>query len=234
MLFCPSLSLGVCSNSHPLSRWCHPTISSSVVPFSSCLQSFPASGSFPMSCLFPSGGQSIGASSSASVLPMNNQDWFPIRLTDLVSLQSKGLSRVLHHHSSKASILWCSPFIMVQFSHQYMTTGKTIAMTIQIFFQKVMSLLLNTLPSFVITSLPMSNSLLILWLQALSAILLEPKKRKSVTVSNFSPSICHEVIGSDATILVFICGCWYFSWQSWFQLMIHPTQHFALYTLHAS
>ena len=94
MLFCPSLSLGVCSNSHPLSRWCHPTISSSVVPFSSCLQSFPASGSFPMSCLFPSGGQSIGASSSASVLPMNNQDWFPIRLTDLVSLQSKGLSRV--------------------------------------------------------------------------------------------------------------------------------------------
>ena len=80
---CPSLSPGVCSNSCPLSWWCHPTISSSVVPFSSRLQSFPASGSFPMNQLFASGGQSIGASASASVLPMNIQDWFPLGLTGL-------------------------------------------------------------------------------------------------------------------------------------------------------
>ena len=91
---CPSLSPGVCSNSCPLSQWCHPTISSSVIPFSSCLQSFPASGAFQMSQFFTSGGQSIGVSASASVLPMNIQDWFPLELTDLISLQSKGLSRV--------------------------------------------------------------------------------------------------------------------------------------------
>ena len=82
------------SNSCPLSRWCHPTISSSLVPFSSCLQSFPASASFPMSQLFTSGGQNIGVSASASVLPMNIQDWFPLGWSDLISLQSKALSRV--------------------------------------------------------------------------------------------------------------------------------------------
>ena len=91
---CPSLSLGVCLNSCPLSQWCHPTISSSVVPFSSCLKSFPASGSFLMSWLFASGGQSIGASVSTSVLPMNIQGWFPLGLIGLISLLSKGLSRV--------------------------------------------------------------------------------------------------------------------------------------------
>ena len=85
---------GVCSNSCPLRQWCHPAISSSVTLFSSCLQSFPASRSFPMSQFFPSGGQSTGASASASVLPMNIQDWFPLGLTGLISLQSKGLSRV--------------------------------------------------------------------------------------------------------------------------------------------
>ena len=91
---CPSLSPGVCSNSCPSSRWCHPTISSSVVPFSSCLPSFPASGSFLMSQLFASSGESIGGSASASVLPMNIQDWLPLGLTGLISLHSKGLSRV--------------------------------------------------------------------------------------------------------------------------------------------
>ena len=89
---CPSPSPGVCSNSCPLSQWCHPTISSCVVPFSSCLQSFPASGSFQMSQFFSSGGQSIGASASAPVLPINIQGWFPLRLTSLISLLSKGLS----------------------------------------------------------------------------------------------------------------------------------------------
>ena len=91
---CPSLYPGACSNSCPLSRWCHPTISSSVVPFSSCLQSFSASRSFQMSEFFASGGQSIGVSDSASVLPMNVQDWSPLEWTGWISLQSKGLSRV--------------------------------------------------------------------------------------------------------------------------------------------
>ena len=91
---CPSPAPETYSNSCPLSWWRHPTISSSAIPFSSCLQSFPASGTFPMSQLFTSGGQSIGISASASVLPMNIQDWFPLRLTDWISLQSKGLSRV--------------------------------------------------------------------------------------------------------------------------------------------
>ena len=91
---CPSPSPEACSNSCPLSRWCHPTISPSVVPFSSCFQSFPASGSFPMSQLSASGGQSIGASASASVLPMNIQDWFPLGLIGWISLQSNWLSRV--------------------------------------------------------------------------------------------------------------------------------------------
>ena len=91
---CPSSTPRAYSNSHPLHRWCHPTVSSSVIPFSSRLQSFPASGSFPMSQFFTSGSQSIGVSASASVLPMNIQDWFPLGLTGWISLQSKGLSRV--------------------------------------------------------------------------------------------------------------------------------------------
>ena len=91
---CPSPTPRACSNSCPLSPWCHATISSSVVPFSSCLQSFPASGSFLISQFFASGGQSIGALASASVLPMNIQGWFPLGLTSFISLQSKGLSRV--------------------------------------------------------------------------------------------------------------------------------------------
>ena len=100
---CPSPTPGACSDSCPLRRWCHPTISSSVVPFSSHLQSFPASGSFPGSQFFASGGQSIGVSASASVLPMTIQDWFPIGWTDWISLQSKRLSRVfsnttVHNH----------------------------------------------------------------------------------------------------------------------------------------
>ena len=91
---CPSPTPGVYSNSCPSSQWCHPAISSSVIPFSSCFQSFPASGSFPMSQFFTSSGQSIGVSASASVLPMNTQDWSPLGWTSWISLQSKGLSRV--------------------------------------------------------------------------------------------------------------------------------------------
>ena len=92
-----------------------------VIPFSSCLQSFPASGSFPMSQFFASGGQSIGVSASISVLPMNIQDWFPLGLTGLITMQSMELSSLLQHHSSKASILQCSSFFIVQLSHPYMT-----------------------------------------------------------------------------------------------------------------
>ena len=94
---CPSPTPGVCSNSRPSSRWCHPAISSSVVPFSSCPQSLPASVSFPLSQLFAWGGQSIGVSASASALPMNTQDWSPLGWTGWISLQSKGLSRVFSH-----------------------------------------------------------------------------------------------------------------------------------------
>ena len=118
---CPSLSPRVRSNSCPLNQWCHPTISSSVTPISSCPQSFPASGSFPVSQLFTSGGRSIGAAALASVLPVNVQDWFPLGLTGLISLLSKGLSRVFSN-SSKASILQHSAFFMVQLStsvHDY-------------------------------------------------------------------------------------------------------------------
>ena len=102
---CPSQTPRACSNSCPSSRWCYPTILSSLVPFSSCLQSFPASRSFPMSQFFASGGQSIGASASASVLPMNSQNWFPLGLTGLIFLLYKGLLSLPQHHSSKASIL---------------------------------------------------------------------------------------------------------------------------------
>ena len=110
---CPSSTPGACSNSGPSSWWCHLTISSSVVPFSSCLQSFPASGSLPMSQFFASGGQNIGTSASASVLPMNIQDWFLLGLTGWISLQSKGFSRVFcstrvlkHHFFSVQPSLW--------------------------------------------------------------------------------------------------------------------------------
>ena len=113
-LLCPSSTPGAYSNSCHLNQICHPTISSSVVPFCSCLQSFPASGSFPMSQLFASGGQNTGVSGSASVLPMNIQDWFPLGWTGWISLQSKGLSRVFsQHHNSKASIPQCSAFFIV-------------------------------------------------------------------------------------------------------------------------
>ena len=143
---CPSPTPGVYPNSCPLSRWCHPTSSSSVVPFSSCSQSFSASGSFQMSQLFAWAGQSTGVSALTSVLPKNTWDWSPLEWTGCISLQSKGLSRVgvLQHHSSKASILQRSAFFTVQLSHPYMTTGKTIALTRRTFVGKVMSLLFNS------------------------------------------------------------------------------------------
>ena len=161
-LLCPSPIPRAYSNSCPSRWWCHSTISSSVVPFLSCLQFFPASGSFPMSKFFTSGGQSIGVSASASVIPMNIQDWFPLGWTGWNSLQSQRLSSLLQHHSSKASILQHSAFFIVQLSHPYMTTGKTIALTRQTFVSKVISLLFNMLSRLVISFLPRSKHLLII------------------------------------------------------------------------
>ena len=186
--------LPVYPDSCPLSPWCHPTISSSLVPFSSCLQSFPAWGSFLMSQLFTLGSQSIGVSASTSVLPMNTQDCSPLGWTGLISLLSKGLKGLLQHHSSKASILRCSAFFIVQLSHPYVNTGKTIALTRQTFVDKVMSLFFNMLSRLVITFLPKSMCLLISWLQSPSAQILEPPKVKSTPVTTVSPSICHEVM----------------------------------------
>ena len=148
----------------------HPTISTSVVPFSSRLQSFPASGSFQMSQFFSSGGKSIGVLASALVLPMNIQDWFPLGLTGLISLQSKELSIVFSSTTvRKQWFFGAQPFL---WSNAHMTTGETIALTRRIFVGKVMSLLFNTLSRFVIAFLPSSKHLLISWLQKPSAVIL--------------------------------------------------------------
>ena len=277
-----SPSPGDCSNACPLSRWCHPATSSSVVPFSSCLQSFPESalccavlshsvvsdslwlhGLQPTRLLSPWGFSrqeywsvlpcppsgdlpnpgikprslvlqvdsltsetprkpssirvfsiesallirypeywsfsfSVTPSNEYSVLISFRIDWF-----DLLAVQGT-LKSLLQPHGSKASILWCPAFLMVQFSHPYMTTTrKTVPLTIWIFIGKVMSLLFNMLSSFIIAFLPRSKSLLISWPQSPSAVILEPKKIESVTVSIVSTSICHYVIGLDAMILVF-------------------------------
>ena len=210
---CPSPTPGVHPNSCPSTQWCHPAVSSSVVPFSSCPQSFPASGSFPMSQFFASGGQSTGVSASASVLPVNIQDWFPLWWFDLLAVQGTLKSR-LQDHSSKASILWCSAFFMVQISHPCITTGKTIALTRWTFVGKVISLLFNMLSRLVIGFLTRIQHHLISWLQSSSAVILEPKKIKSVTVSIVALSVCHEVMGPDAMILVF----WILSFKPAFSL----------------
>ena len=131
------------------------------------------------------------------------QGWYPLGWTGWISLQSKGLSSLLQHHSSKASILRCSTFFIVQLSPPYMVTGKTIALTRWAFVSKVLSLLFNILSRLVITFLTRSKHLLISWLQSLTTVILEPKKIKSVTVSTLSPYLCHEMMGLDAMILGF-------------------------------
>ena len=158
-----------------------------------------------MSQFFSSSGQSIGVS-AFSISPSNvysglisfRMDWF-----DLSEVQGT-LKSLLQHHSSKSSILQHSAFFMVQLSHPYVTTPKTIALTRQTFVNKVISLLFNMLSRFVIVFLPRSKHLLISWLQSPSAGILEPKKVKSVTVSIVSPSTCHEVMGPDAMIFIFL------------------------------
>jgi len=150
-----------------------------------------------MSQFFTSDGQSTRASASSSVLPVNIQDWFPLGLTGLISWQSKGLSRVF-----SSTTIWNHQFFDAQpclwsNSHICITTGKTLAWTIQTFVSKLMSLLFNMLSRFIIAFLPR--------LQSISAVILQPKKIKPVTASTFSPSICHEIMGLDAMILVFWC-----------------------------
>ena len=179
---CPSPTPGVYPNPCPLCRWCHPAISSSVIPFSSCLQSFPASGSLQMSQLFASALPKYW-SFSFNISPSNEHpglisfrmDWLDLRVVQGT------LKSLLQHHSSKASILRRSAFFTVQLSHPEMTTGKTTALTRQTFVAKVMSLLLNMLSRLVITFLPRSKHRFT-WLQLPSAVILEPPKIKSVTV----------------------------------------------------
>ena len=142
---------------------------------------------------------------SFSIRPYNEYSgliFFRMDWLDLLAVQGT-VKSLLQHHSSKASILRHSAFFIVQLSHPYMTTGKTIALIRRTFVSKVMSLLCNMLSSLVIIFLPRSKRLLISWLQSLSAVILEPQKIKSLTVSTVSPSICHEVMGPDAMILAF-------------------------------
>ena len=204
----PSLSPtpGVYSNSWTLSQWCHPTISSSVMPFSSCLQSFPASGSFPMSQFFASSGQSIGVWASASVLAMNIQDWFPLGWTGWISLKSKGLSRVFSNTTVQKHQFFSfhfHQFFIVQLSHPYMTIGKTIALTRPIFVGKVMSLLFNN-AVYVGHNFSFKEQVCFNFTAASpSTVIFELPKIKSAPVSTVSPSIFHEVTGLDAMILIF-------------------------------
>ena len=181
---CPSPSPRAYLNSSPLSQWCHPTILSSVISFSSCFRSFQASGSFLISWLFASGGQSIGASVSASVLPLNIQDWFPLGSTGWISLQSKGLSRVFSsttvqkHQFFHGSLLYGPTLTSIHdswknHSFDYMD------LCWQYFVSKVISLLFNTVSGFVIAFLPMSRYLLISWLQSPSADFGAPQNKVS-------------------------------------------------------
>ena len=189
-----SLFPGVCSNSRPLNLWCHEGVSSSFIPFTSALNLSQHQGLFQWS----------SSSNEYSELISFRIDW-----PDLLAVQG-ALRSLLKHHSSKASIFPRSAFFIVQLSHPQMTTRKTKALTRWTFVGKIMSLLFKMLSRLVIAFLPRSNHLLISWLQSPSALILEPPKIKSVIVSTVSPSICHEVMGLVAMILVF--------WMLHFQL----------------
>ena len=164
-----------CSNSSALIRWCHPSISFSVILFSSCPQSFAVSQSFPVSQLFASGGQSIEASSSPSVLPIEYSGLISFKINWFALTAFQGiLKNLLQHHRSKASILQHSAFFMILFSHLYMTDyWKNHSFDYKTFVGKVMSLLLNTLSRFVVAFLSRSNFLLILWPQSSYTVTLE-------------------------------------------------------------
>ena len=200
-----------------LSWWCHPTILSSVVPFS-CFQSFPGSIFSNESALcirqpkYWSFNFSISLSNEYSGLISFRTDWF-----DLCAVQGT-LKSLLQHHSSKASILQHSVFFIVQLSHPYMTTGKTIALTRQTFVGKAMSLLFNMLSRLVIAFLPRSKHLLISWLQSPSAVILEPPQNKAPHCFHCFPIYLPEVMGPHATIFIF----WMLSFTpTFFSLLFH-------------
>ena len=185
---CPSQTSRVYSNSCPLSRWCHPAISSSVIPFSSCPNPSKYQGLFQWV-------SSLNEVAKVLEFQLQHQSFQWTPRTHLLQDGLVGyLKSLLQHHSSKASIFQCSAFFTVQLSHPYMTTGKTIALTRRTFIGKVMSLLFNMLSRLVITFLPRSKRLLISWLQSPFAMVLDPPKIKSDTVSTVSPSISHEVM----------------------------------------
>ena len=201
---CPSPSPRVHSDSCLSSPWCHPAISCSAVPFSSCPESLPASDSSNESTLhmrwpkYWSFSFSIIPSKEIPGLISFRMDWL-----DLLAVQG-ALKSLLQHHSSKASILQCWAFFTVQLSHPYMTIGKTKALTRRTSVGKVTSLLLNILSRLVITFLPRSKRLLISWLYSPSAVIWEPPKIKPDTVSTVSPSISHEVMGQECYDLRFL------------------------------
>ena len=193
---CPSPTIGACSNSCPSRQWWHLTVSSSAIPFSSCPQSSTASGSFPMSQFFTSDGQSYGVSALASVLWINIQDWFPLDwLLDLLAVQ--GTLKVFSNTTVQKHQFFSTQLSLECNLHSYTTTGKTIALTRWPFIGKVMSPLFNMLSRLEIAFLPRRK----LW--SPSAVILEARKIKSVSVSIVSPSICHEMMGQDAMIFVF-------------------------------
>ena len=267
---CPSPTPRVYSNSFPLNRWCHPTISSSVIPFSSRLQSFPASGSFQMSQFFTSGPKywsfsfSISPPNEHSGLISFRMDWL-----DLLAVHGT-LKSLLWHHNTKAWILWCSAFFIVQLSHPYMTTGKTIALTRQTFVGKVMSLLFNMLSRLVIGMLSSKQQAFFSFRAAVTIFSgFGAPENKVCHCFHCLPIACHEVLEPDAMIFIFwilsfkpdfslssftfikrlfsssflsaigwchlhIWGYWYFSQQSWFQLVLHLAQNFIWHTLHRS
>ena len=212
---CPSPTPEIYSNSCPLSRWCHPTISSSCCPLLLLPSVFPSikvfSNESALCISWPeywSFSYSISHSNEHPGLISFRIDW-------LYLLVVQGtLKSLLQHHSSKASILQCSACFTVPLSHPYMMTGKIIGLAGRTIVGKVMSLLCSMLSSLVITFLPRSKHLLIAWLQSPSAVILEPKKIKSATVSTVSASVCHEVMGADDMILVF----WILSFKPTFPL----------------
>ena len=191
---CPSPTPRACSNSCPSSRWC---IQPSHPALSACPLAFNLSQHLGLFKWVSALHQ------VAKVLVYSGLISFRIDWLGLLAVQGT-LTSLLQHHSSKASVLQCSASFMVQLSHPHMTTGKTIALARQNFVHKVMSLLFNMLSRLVIVFLPRNKHLLISWLQSPSAVILEPSKIKSLTLSIVSPSIWHEVMGLDATIFVFL------------------------------
>ena len=194
---CPSPTPRYCSNSCPSSQWCHPTISS-CFPLLLLPSIFPSLRVFSNESLlhirwpkYWSFSFSISSSNEYLGLISFRIDWL-----DLLAVQGT-LKRLFQHHGSKASILWRSASFIVQLSHPYMAMGKTTALTRRTFVSEVMSLLFNMLSRLVIAFLPRSKHLLISWLHSTTAVILEPKKIKSITVSIFPTSVCHEVIGPE-------------------------------------